>query len=314
MRAVFFGTPEFAVPSLEALARCHEVLAVVTMPDRPSGRKLKLSESPVKVLAKSLGISVFEPAKLRKNAVFFGELSALDADVFVVAAYGQVLPKNILDMPKHGCINVHASLLPRHRGASPIHAALLNGDEITGVTIMQMDEGLDTGDMLLRESISILPDDDFQSLHDRLANLGADCLLKALEQIEDGSACRTPQDGSASTYASMLAKTDGRIDWTEPTERVLNRIRAFSAWPGTYAMLEGKPLKIVSARGAGESAQCMKPEAAPGDVLVASQRDGLIVKTGDGAVELLELVPSGGKKMLARDFLRGRPGFEMRIS
>ena len=303
MRVVFFGTPEFAVPSLRALCGVHQVLAVVTMPDRPSGRKLKLTPSPVKGFAQGMGLEVYEPVTLKNNIALMDALSGFEADVFVVVAYGLILRKKILEMPKHGCINVHASLLPKYRGASPIHAAILAGDCHTGITIQQMDTGIDTGDILLQERTGIACNEDFLSLHNRLAEIGADCIVKALDLIKNGKAAWAKQDGSVSSYAPMIKKSDGKIDFSNPTKRILNQIRAFSQWPGTYVMQNGKPLKIVSAE---DAAGFCCTEAKPGSIIFANQTDGLIVKTGDGALQITELVPSGGKKMPSQDYLRGR--------
>lgn len=299
MRLVFFGTPEFAVPSLAALAGSHDVLAAVTMPDRPAGRKLRPAPSPVKKAAAGLGIPCMEPPALRKNPALFAELAALGADAFAVAAYGFIFPKKLLAMTRFGALNVHASLLPKYRGASPIHAALLAGDRRTGITIMQMDEGLDTGPALLQKSIEI-GTDDFRGLHDRLAALGAECLLEALEMLGSGGALPVPQDGAAASYAPVIRKSDGRIDWAEPTARILGKIKAYGAWPGAYAMHGGAPLKIISARAAEDGRGL---GGAPGAVVSGS---GLVVRTGDGALEILEVLPGGGKKMPAADFLRGR--------
>ena len=303
MKVVFFGTPEFAVPTLRELHNSHQVLAVVTMPDRPSGRKLRLAPSPVKSFALTNGIEVYEPVTLRRNESLIDALSSLGADGFVVAAYGLILPKKILETPKHGCINVHASLLPRFRGASPIHAAILAGDSHTGITIQQMDTGIDTGDILLQEKTEIAPDEDFLSLHDRLAEIGADCLIKTLNLIESGNTTKTPQDGTKSSYAPLISKTDGLIDFSKSTEYILSQIRAFSVWPVAYVLQDGKPLKIVSAQFADGFCDA---DAVPGTVLLASQTDGLIVKTGDGAILITEVIPSGGKKMSSQDYLRGR--------
>ena len=303
MKAVFFGTPDFAVPSLRELHRCHQVLAVVTMPDRPSGRKLKLTPSAVKSFAQDLGLAVFEPKSLKNNKLLTDALQELGADIFVVAAYGLILPKKILEMPTYGCINVHASLLPKYRGASPIHAAILAGDDKTGITIMQMDAGLDTGDMLLQEELSIDPDEFFLSLHNRLAELGAACTIKAISLIESGNATRTPQDEGFSSYAPMIKKSDGKINFSKSTERILNHIRAFSLWPGAYCEPLGKPLKILSAQKADIAFESGAP---PGTVLAANQSDGLIIKTADGALLITELIPSGGKKMPSQDYLRGQ--------
>ena len=303
MRVVFFGTPDFAVPTLRELCNNHNVIAVVTMPDRPSGRKLKLTPSPIKRFAKEMGIMVHEPKTLKKNNTLMESLLELGADIFVVAAYGLILPKKILEMPKHGCINVHASLLPKYRGASPIHAAILAGDATTGITIIQMDTGLDTGDMLLQEELHIAVDDDFLSLHNKLAELGSDCLVKALGLIEGGNIIRTPQDDRLSSYAPMIKKSDGKIDFSKSTGQILAQIKAYSLWPGVTAILAGRPAKIVSA----QDAFCKsRVGVEPGTILLASQTEGLIVKTGDGALLIKELIPSGGKKMPSQEYLRGR--------
>ena len=301
MRVVFFGTPEFALPSLEALTRNHEVLAVCTQPDKPRGRKLMLTPSPVKEFALSKGITVYEPRTLKKNDAFFETLKGLQADVFVVAAYGHILPGRFLCLPVHGSVNVHASLLPKYRGASPIHAALLFGDKTTGVTIMQMDTGLDTGDMILSVETEIAENDDFVGLHNRLAQLGADALTDALCQIGAGTAKRTPQDSSLSSYAPTIKKSDGKINWEDGTGQILNRIRAFSVWPGCFTMTDAGPLKINS----GERFDT-NSTVNPGMAIYANQNEGLVIKTGDGAIRVLELTPSGGKKMSPKDFLRGR--------
>ena len=300
MKIIFFGTPDFAVPALDALCNSHTVLAVVTMPDRPSGRKMKLTPSPVKSYATNKGLPVYEPVKLRGSKVYHDIFAALNSDVFIVAAYGLILPKKILEMPKFGCINIHASLLPKHRGPSPIHAAILAGDKKTGVTIMQMDAGIDTGDMLLQEEICIKEDFDFLSLHNMLAELGASCLIKTLELITKGEITKTPQNDSLSSYAPMIKKADGQINWTNPTEFILNQIRAFSLWPGAFVMQNNKPLKINGAKNTDFKANCP-----PGKVLTISQSEGLYVKTGDGVLCITELTPAGGKKMPAVDYLRG---------
>ena len=310
MRAVFFGTPDFAVPTIRELYNSNQVIAAVTMPDRPSGRKLRLTPSPVKCFAVNKGITVFEPTALKKNDSLAEALRELGPDIFVVAAYGLILPKKILEMPKHGCINVHASLLPKYRGASPIHAAILAGDSLSGITIMQMDAGLDTGDIILQEQVSLTPDEYFSDLHNKLADLGASCTIKALRLIENGNATWTAQDNSKSSYAPMIKKADGRIDFSKSTEQILCQIRAFSLWPGAYAMLGGKPLKIASAKKADGDYYI---NASPGTVLLACQKEGLIVKTGDSALLITELVPSGGKKMPSQNYLRGRDVLEMRL-
>ncbi|MCL2216413.1 MAG: methionyl-tRNA formyltransferase [Defluviitaleaceae bacterium] len=321
MKIIFMGTPAFAVPSLKALIESHEVVAVCTQPDRPAGRGHKLQPSPVKIVAEEYGIPVLQPETLKKwGAARCDEgtepcanearsrLKAFGADAFVVAAYGLLLPKGVLNMPPHGCINVHASLLPKYRGASPIHAALLNGDAETGITIMHMDVGIDTGDIVLAKSIPIIESDRLPTLHDKLAELGGDLILEALSQIENGTATRTPQDEAKSTYAPLIQKTDGHISWSSPTAQIINQCRALDPWPGCYAVYENQPLKIWAVKGIqGLSLKSFNIESAsPGTILAADHTNGIIIKTGDGAALITELQAHGAKRMPATDYLRGR--------
>jgi len=304
MKIVYMGTPEFAVPTLDALIKSrHQVVAVFTQPDRPAGRGHKLAQSPVKVRALESSIPVFQPETLRlaESKDIRNQLNALNADIFVVAAYGLLLPKGVLEMPKLGCINVHASLLPKYRGASPIHAALLNGDDVSGITIMHMDVGIDTGDMILKKELSIAPDERFPSLHDRMATLGADALLEALGLLESGTAPRTSQDDEASTYATLLKKTDAIINWNQPTETLINMTRALDPWPGSQTMYNGNPLKIWQLCKGG-----VFPSAAPGTILEVDPTRGILIKTGDAAAWATELQGDGSKRMSAADYLRGR--------
>lgn len=291
MKIIFMGTPAFAVPCLNAAAARHEVLAVFTQPDRPAGRGHKLAASEIKTAALSLGLPVFQPQTLRLADAreIRATLAGFGADIFVVAAYGLLLPKGVLAMPPKGCVNVHASLLPKYRGASPIHSAILNGDGETGITIMQMDAGIDTGDMILQKKLQIAAGECFPELHDRMATLGAEALLEALAQIENGSAVYTPQDNSRATHAPIIKKSDGEINWNDTTEKILNKIRALNPWPGTFARYNGEPVKIHAAK------------AATGD-----SSNPLIVKTADGAIEITELQALGKKRMPAADFLRGQ--------
>jgi len=314
MKIIFMGTPEFAVPCLDAIVERHEVLAVCTQPDRPGGRGHKLRPSPVKEAALAHGIPVLQPHTLRKcprrtastentpkcdcivsnpescPAKIRQQLADFCADIFVVAAYGLLLPKGVLEMPVHGCVNVHASLLPKYRGASPIHSAILHGETETGITIMQMDTGLDTGDIILQKSLPIAPDDAFPGLHNRMANLGANALMDALAQIENGTATRTPQDNSKSSHAPLIKKTDGEINWKNSSEKILNQIRAFDPWPGCYTMYNGEVIKIFGGK------LSLAPYPTP---------QTLIFETGDGAIEVTEVQAAGKKRMPAEDFLRG---------
>jgi methionyl-tRNA formyltransferase len=301
MKIIFMGTPSFAVPSLNALIARHEVVAVFTQPDRPAGRGFKLAASPVKEAAIAADISVFQPETLKlPNAKEIREkLASFNADIFIVAAYGLILPKGVLSMPPHGCVNVHASLLPKYRGASPIHSAILNGDDETGITIMQMDAGVDTGDIILQKSLPIFDNERFPTLHDRLAELGGEALLYALEQIENSTAKKIPQENSLSSYSPMIQKNDGKINWQNSSEKIINQTRALDPWPGCFTALNGQPLKIW---------QCVPVEnfssQEPGTVLSSS--DKLIIKTGDGAILVTELQAVGKKRMPATDFLRGQ--------
>ena len=303
MKIIYMGTPAFAVPSLEAVIANHEVAAVCTQPDRPAGRGHKLTPSPVKVKAIEHGLPVLQPETLRigESKEIRAQLKAYGADIFVVVAYGLLLPKGVLNMPTLGCINVHASLLPKYRGASPIHAALLNGDEKTGISIQHMELGLDTGDIILEKSLDILPDERFPSLHDRLAVLGAETLLESLVLLENGTAPRIPQDDALSSYVSVLKKSDALIHWEWDTVRIVNLTRALDPWPGSYTMYEGNPLKVWTLEPMNWSGS-----EKPGTVLAVDPKKGVLVKTGDSAAWATELQGEGSKRMSAADYLRGR--------
>jgi len=297
------GTPAFAVPCLHALAKHHQVVAVCTQPDRPAGRGHKLTPSPVKMAALEYNFPVLQPQTLRleESKDTRAQLKAYGADIFVVAAYGLILPKGVLNMPPLGCINVHASLLPKYRGASPIHAALLNGDTKSGITIMHMDVGLDTGDMIIKRELDIHPQERFPSLHDRMAQLGADALLEALSQLENGTAPRTTQDDALSCYAPMLQKADAIIRWEWPTTKIQNMTRALDPWPGSQTMYNGKSLKIWQVEPAEYHGTSQT-----GKILDINFTKGILVKTGDAAVWITELQGDGSKRMPAVDYLRGR--------
>lgn len=293
MRLAFMGSPGFAVPSLRALrAAGNDIVAVYCQPPRPVGRGHRVRKCPVHEAAELLGLAVRTPARLRRDEAERAHFRSLDLDVAIVAAYGQILPPDMLVAPRRGCINIHASLLPRWRGAAPIHAAILSGDATTGVTIMQMDEGLDTGAMLLAESVPIGPDDVTADLHDRLAVLGARLVLRVLE----GDPAPVPQPDEGATYAPRLSKADAAIDWSLPADAILRRIRALQPWPGTETILDGATLKILRAEPAAGSGE-------PGTVL----DDRLAVATGEGALRPT-LVQRAGRAALAADaFLRGHP-------
>jgi methionyl-tRNA formyltransferase len=298
MRIIFMGTPEFAVPSLKALIESEdEVIAVVTQPDKPKGRGLEVVSPPTKVLAERHGISVLQPQKIRTEE-FFNELKRLNPDLICVAAYGKILPKNILDLPPYGCINVHASLLPKYRGAAPINWAIIRGEKVTGITTMKMDEGMDTGDMLLKREIPINDEDTGETLSEKLSSVGAEVLIETIRLLKEGKLNPVPQDHSQATYAPMLKKENGKINWKKSAEEIRNLIRGTLPWPGAYTNLEGKLLKIYKARlaeGRGKAREVIKSES------------GILrVATGSGALDLLEIQIEGGKRLEAQAFLRGR--------
>jgi methionyl-tRNA formyltransferase len=301
MRVIFMGTPDFAVPALRALAEAdYDLVAVVTQPDRPKGRGKKNTSPPVKEAAVSLKIPIFQPAKI-KDPDFISALRDLSPDIIVVVAYGRILPKDILTLPGYGCINVHASLLPKYRGAAPIHWAVINGEKLTGITTMFMDEGLDTGDMILRETVPIHDDDNVGALHDRLAVLGADLLIKTLSLLKCGRAVRQPQAGESS-YAPMLKAEDELILWDKPAGYIYNQIRGMDPWPGARTTMHGKVLKIWRAELlAGNGSAFI-----PGQIISAGS-DGIIVQAGKGRLKISELQLQGAKRLCSADFLRGTP-------
>lgn len=315
MKIVFMGTPDFAVPALKALAESakHEVSLVVTQPDRPRGRSGKPAPSDVKLCAEQYGIPVFQPEKVREEAAV-ERLRRENADIFVVAAFGQLLPKAILEMPRFGCINIHGSLLPAYRGAAPVQWAVLDGQKEAGDTIMQMNEGLDTGDILMQESIPLSADETAGSLYDKLSSMGGPLLLKALDAIEAGTVTPVPQGDSGTHYAKMLRKEMGNIDWTKSAEEIGRLVRGLNPWPSAYTHWNGKMLKIwmaetvtqeeLSALGCDEKNGMDLKEAQPGTVMIVT-KDTLMVQTGDGLLALTELQMEGKKRMPVQAFLMG---------
>jgi methionyl-tRNA formyltransferase len=295
------GTPDFALPTLQGLIEAGlNLCAVYTQPDRPSGRGKKLAPPPVKELAEQQGIPVYQPVKLRDAAVV-EELRSLSPDLIVVVAYGQILPKAILEIPRYGCINVHASLLPRYRGAAPIQRVVMDGEPVTGVTTMLMDVGLDTGDMLVRRATEIGPEETSGELHDRLALLGREAMEETLLRLCAGKLVPQPQVDSQSSYAPMLKKEHGLIDWQASARDIHNRVRGLSPWPGAYTFLEGETLKLSSTLAENCTEGCE-----PGTVVEAGA-EGVRVACGAGVLRIGALQLPGKKRLPAGDFLRGRP-------
>ncbi len=301
MRILFIGTGDIGLPALEWLLSTskHEVVGVITQPDKPEGSNLVLTPPEVKVRALAAGLPVLQPAKIRH---IVDELKAFEADVAIVVAYGQILSRGVLDVPRLACLNIHASLLPKHRGASPIQAAIREGDAETGVTIMFMDEGLDTGDVLLMDAMPILPADTGGVLHDKLALAAPASLERALDFLAAGSPPRTPQDNTLSTHCGKLKREDGRLDWQRSAIELERLIRAYNPWPGTSCMLPNdKPLKVHRASVIANAEAC----PAPGTVVSADAKNGLIISCGQGLLRLDEVQAEGGKRLPAADFLRG---------
>ncbi|MBU0973162.1 MAG: methionyl-tRNA formyltransferase [Proteobacteria bacterium] len=300
LNIIFMGTPEFSVPSLNALAVQDDfkISLVVTQPDRPKGRGKKLSFSPVKQAALKLGIDVFQPENIN-SPESMERLAALDPDYFVVVAFGQILSQKILDIPKIFPINIHGSLLPRYRGASPIQAAVMNMDAQTGITTMVMAKGMDTGDMLLRAVTPLDPEETAPELHDRLSVMGGDLIVETLRQCRKNALIPIPQDPSQATYVSMLKKSDGKIDWTRPGKKIVAHINAMTPWPGAYTHLNNIRLKIFKAMALDHG-----PPLDPG-VIYQCNKTGIHVATGEKAIVILELMGASGKRMSADAFLRG---------
>ena len=323
MKLIFAGTPEFARVALERLHRAgFEIVLVLSQPDRPAGRGMKLQASPVKQYAVANGMPVAQPRSLRLDGKYPEDAAAAEAeirearaDAMVVAAYGLILPQWVLDAPARGCLNIHASLLPRWRGAAPIHRAIEAGDAETGVTIMQMDAGLDTGDMLVRERLAIAPEDTTGSLHDKLALLGGRLIVEALEMAACGGLSAEPQPEAGVTYAHKIDKAEAAIDWTDPALAIARRVRAFNPAPGAAGVLGGETVKIWAARVVGGDAAGAASGSA-GQVL-AVDGTGIRVCTGEGVLCLTELQRAGGKRLPVADFLRGfavEPGQQFQVA
>jgi len=299
IRTVFMGTPEFALATFQTLIDAGlNLVGVYTQPDRPKGRGKKLAAPPVKELALQHNIPVFQPNRLRNEAAVT-QLAELQPDLIVVVAYGQILPQVVLDMPRYGCINVHASLLPRHRGAAPINQAIICGDKTTGVTTMMMDIGLDTGDMLVKRELDIFPNETAGQLHDRLALLGSEAMSETLARLCSGTLQPQPQDDSLSTYASMMKKEDGCIDWSQENTTVHNLVRGLDPWPAAYTTLDGVTLKIADTQVCAGSG--------PAGSVLQADGDGVVVACGQGALRIGALQLPGKKRLAAADFLRGNP-------
>jgi len=304
LRIIFMGTPELAATSLAALLRepAFVIGAVVTQPDRPKGRDLKLQPSPVKQLALRAGLPVMQPAKAREEN-FLAALKALQPDLIAVAAFGQILPKSLLELPRLGCLNVHTSLLPKYRGASPIQSAILNGERETGVTIMQMDVGLDTGAILTQRATPIHPEDNAATLHDRLAWLGAELLVETIPAYAAGKIQPRPQAHESATHVAKIKKEDGRIDWSQPAIAIGNRIRAFTPWPGAFTFLPAQPQPLLLKLW---QAEVVAQSGTAGEVLSAD-KTGIVIGCGDGALRVTSLQREGGRRMTAQEFLAGYP-------
>jgi len=296
MRILFIGTGDIGMPTLQALLKSeHEIVGVVTQPDKPVGRAQTIEPPPIKKALAATKIRVLQPARI-KDRQAIEEIHALTPDVIVVMAYGQILPSDILEVPKITCLNLHASLLPRWRGAAPIQAAIAAGDRNTGITVMYMNEGLDTGDILLQRAIDIEPTDTGGSLHDRLAKVAPETLLESLELLENGRAPRIPQHDALATYASKLKREDGKIDWTNPADAIERKIRAFDPWPGAFMKYDGQNLKIFSAT-------ILALRGTPGEILQSEKE--LVIAAGEGALSLGQVQLEGKRRMTAAEFLRG---------
>lgn len=307
MKIIYMGTPDFAKESLEAIYNAgHEILAVVTNPDKPKGRGMKMMESPVKQYAVEKGLKIYQPEKVKNNTQFIEEMKELKPDVICVVAYGKILPKEILDIPSKGCINVHGSLLPKYRGAAPIQWAIINGEKTTGVTTMYMDIGMDTGDMILKKETAIGENETTGELWERLAKIGAELLVETLQKIEDGTAPRIPQ-GEQFTMAPMLNKEMSKIDWkNKSAEQIKNLVRGLNPIMGTYSYINEKKVKFWKVEIAKELPNNKNIENCEiGTVIYSNSKDGLYIKAKDGIIKVIEIQGENAKRMNVNDFLRG---------
>lgn len=304
MRVVFMGTPDFAVGALEAIIQAgHQVTAVVTQPDKPKGRGKEVQMTPVKVCAMAHDIPVFQPVKIKEGEAV-ERLRGYEADIFVVVAFGQILSEEILSMPKYGCVNIHASLLPKYRGAAPIQWAVINGEKVTGVTIQQMDKGIDTGDILMKTEVTIDKAETADSLHDKLAQAGAQLIVEALPKIENGDITLVKQNEEESSYAKMLQKSMSRIDWSKDAAELDCLIRGLISWPGAVTVFRGKNLKIWEEEVKDVTNHV--EDAEPGTV-VCVEKNAFYVQTGKGTLKITAVQPEGKKRMAVKDFLLGYP-------
>jgi len=302
LKIIFMGTPDFAIPSLSVIHESgNELLAVVTQPDRPKGRGHRVTCSPVKKWALNAGLQVIQPTNAR-DMEFVKVIKQLSPDLIITAAYGQIIPQDLLSIPPLGCVNIHASLLPEYRGASPIQHAILDGKLTTGITIFFMDAGMDTGDIILQLPVSIIPEENAQELHDRLAVLGSLAIRQTLEMLKDGKPKAVPQDNKIATYCKKIGSSAGKIDWTKEAFRIKNHIRAMTPWPGAYCKLSGNHVKVSFVRET-DFAGVYKP----GLIVASNEKNGIIVSCGTGFLRLLKLQKAGGKTMSDVDFLRGFP-------
>ncbi|WMI80428.1 methionyl-tRNA formyltransferase [Anaerotignum sp. MB30-C6] len=299
MRVIFMGTPDFAVYSLKALLTQHEVIGVVSQPDKPKGRGKKLVPTPVKAYALEQGLQVYQPEKAR-DPEFVTMLEKLAPDAIAVTAFGQILPESILNIPKYGCINVHGSLLPKYRGAAPMQWSIIDGEKVTGITTMFMAKGMDTGDMLLKTEVEIAPDDNFASVHDKMAQAGANLLLETLTALQAGTVERIPQDHEAATHAPMITKETGHIDWAKSAQEIIDLMRGLDPAPGAYAIYEDEPLKLFK----GIKAEGDYPQGKLGEIVDVTKK-GFVVKCGDGGLTITELQARGKKRMATDAYLRG---------
>lgn len=298
MKIVFMGTPDFAVHTLDALIKNHEVVAVISQPDKPKGRGKKLQPTPVKILAEEHNIPVYQPVRI-KDEDFCDFLETIEADLFVVVAYGQILSEKILNMPKLGCVNVHGSLLPQYRGAAPIQWSILNGDKKTGVTIMYMDKECDTGDMILKEEIDITDDDTYGSLHDKMAPVGAKALLKAIDMIQNGSVNAEKQDNSKANYAPMINKQMGHIDWSKSADEIRNLVKGLNPMPGAFTFYNDEMLKIWDCKIVDTTS------TDKGKITEVDPKKGFVVACGTNSLLITEIQAKGGKRMKTVDYMRG---------